>query len=113
MAGFRERAVDSAGGFKVLATNDYQLRRRTEAGASTALALPASNVLSWELEGGSRITARPSGTEPKIKFYFELRETMKSGEPIRDARARAVKNLNALEHDFLAQAYARGLPEGN
>ena len=102
MAAFRERSIDSAAGLKVLASNDYQKHPR----------LPSSNVLSWELEGGSRITARPSGTEPKIKFYFELKEKMKTGEPIRDARARAMKNLDALEHDFLAQAYARGLPEG-
>jgi phosphomannomutase len=112
MGAFRDRPLTSAGGLKVLASNDYQARSRSEGGKASALALPASNVLSWELEGGSRITARPSGTEPKIKFYFELRESMKSGEPIRDARARAGKNLDALEQDFLAQARARGLPEG-
>jgi phosphomannomutase len=112
MAAFREQAVASAGGLKVTASNDYKSQQRTAAGKTTPLSLPPSNVLSWELEGGSRITARPSGTEPKIKFYFELKETMKAGEPIRDARARAMKYLDALEHDFLAQAYARGLPEG-
>jgi phosphomannomutase len=112
MKGLRERPISKVDVFEVLATNDYQARVRVAGGQTSGLTLPASNVLSWELSGGSRITARPSGTEPKIKFYFELRESMKSDEPIRDARARAMKNLDALEHDFLAQAQARGLPEG-
>jgi phosphoglucomutase len=38
-----------------------------------AITLPSSNVLQFELEDGSKISARPSGTEPKIKFYFSVK----------------------------------------
>jgi phosphoglucomutase len=44
-------------------------------GTSAKLNLPSSNVLQFLLEDGSKISARPSGTEPKIKFYFSLRST--------------------------------------
>ena len=56
--------------FEVAAINDYQAQTRVEAGKTTALTLPKSNVIAYELKGGSRITLRPSGTEPKIKFYL-------------------------------------------
>jgi phosphomannomutase len=67
-------------------------------------------VVAYELEGGSRVTLRPSGTEPKIKFYFELRESPAPGEPMADAKARATKRLDELEAAFLVLARARGLP---
>src|SRR5207245_4085184 len=64
----RLRAAPPAevGGVAVLAVGDYQAQQRTaRGGAVTPIALPKSNVLAFELEGGSRIIARPSGTEPK------------------------------------------------
>ena len=112
MQAFRDRPVDQVAGLRVLAANDYQARTRREGGREVPLALPRSNVLSWELEGGSRVTARPSGTEPKIKFYFERREAMGQGEAMAAARGRAEQGLAQMQRDFLAQAYARGLPEG-
>src|SRR5262249_18994186 len=74
----------------VVAVSDYEAQARRDAqGKETPLALPQANVLTFELEGGSRIIARPSGTEPKIKFYFDVREPMRPGEPIDQAEARA------------------------
>ncbi len=67
---------------QVEAANDYQAQRRQQGGATQQLALPKSNVLAWELAGGSRVTLRPSGTEPKIKVYFEWRESLTAGEPM-------------------------------
>jgi phosphomannomutase len=88
---------------KVAATKDYQ------AGVG---AMPKANVLAYELENGSRITLRPSGTEPKLKMYFELKESVAPKEPISAARARGEGKLKSLEEQFLELAYARGLPPG-
>lgn len=74
----------------------------TADGGSGPLSLPRSNVLLFDLEGGGRIVARPSGTEPKIKFYFDLREQPAAGEDLAAARARAGERLERLRRDFLA-----------
>jgi phosphomannomutase len=110
MEGFRAKAPERIGAFAVTAVNDYQAQMRSEGRKSTPLSLPRSNVVAYELEGGSRVTLRPSGTEPKIKFYFELRESPAPGEPMADAKARATKRLDELEAAFLVLARARGLP---
>jgi phosphomannomutase len=100
---FRAQAPAKLGEHTVTAALDYQ---------KGVGALPKSNVIAYELEGGSRVTLRPSGTEPKLKFYFELKESVGAQEPLPDARARGQKKLDALEAAFLALAYARGLPQG-
>ncbi|MCB9534663.1 MAG: phospho-sugar mutase [Myxococcales bacterium] len=66
--------------------------------------LPPSDVLAFDLEDGSRILARPSGTEPKIKFYFELRSPMGATEALADAEAAAVPRMEALVAAFSAKA---------
>jgi phosphomannomutase len=48
------------------------------------------------------VVARPSGTEPKIKYYFDLREQVQPGEPFPEARARAEARLASLIDGFLA-----------
>jgi phosphoglucomutase len=74
MAGFRENPPKSLGGKKVVKTMDYQtsLEKDLETGKTTAIDLPKSNVLQFLTEGGNLISARPSGTEPKIKFYISV-----------------------------------------
>jgi phosphoglucomutase len=59
------------------------------------LTLPQSNVLQFNLADGSRISARPSGTEPKIKFYLSLKETVVSGDLVA-ARNRAASKLQTI-----------------
>jgi phosphomannomutase len=110
MDAFRARPPSAIGATTIVATNDYREQTRVERGAKSALTLPASNVISYELDGGHRVTLRPSGTEPKIKFYFEWRETLAAGEPMSTARPRATERLGALEQAFLALATERGLP---
>jgi phosphomannomutase len=103
MKRLREDPPRRIGDYEVLAFGDYQARVRTARdGARTPITLPASNVLTFDLEGGSRIIARPSGTEPKIKFYFDLREPMAEGEPVAGAEARAAHKMSELAKAFLA-----------
>jgi phosphomannomutase len=110
MEAFRTRPISNIGTLSVEATNDYQAQTRVQGGTTSKLSLPKSNVIAWELEGGSRVTLRPSGTEPKIKVYFEWRETLASGESMATARTRAMAKLSAMETSFLALARERGLP---
>ena len=56
------------------------------------------------------MTLRPSGTEPKIKYYFELKETPRSGEDLNVARTRALEQLQGLQDAFFALAHERGQP---
>ena len=58
----RNDAPTEVAGLKVLSTVDYKDTEKT--------GLPSSNVLAWSLENGNKLVARPSGTEPKLKFYF-------------------------------------------
>jgi phosphomannomutase len=105
MSALRANPPSKIGSLAVVSTSDYQAQtRRTAAGAEEKLALPPSNVLAYELEGGSRIIARPSGTEPKIKFYFDLCEPMRSGEAVADAEQRARAQMDALSKAFSAIA---------
>ena len=71
----RNNAPREIGGQKVLALRDYRAGTRTslQDGRVTELALPQSNVLYFELEEDGWCCVRPSGTEPKIKFYFGVR----------------------------------------
>jgi len=101
MEGLRASAPARVGTRAVKAVTDYQKGEK----------LPPSNVLAFELEGGGRVTARPSGTEPKIKYYFELKETPGPGEPVSAARARAEAQLQQFIDAFLALARERGQPE--
>ena len=81
---------------------DYRKGERVDlrGGARSALTLPSSNVLSFELASGSRIIARPSGTEPKAKFYFDVREAVAEGESVDDARSRARATLVTLSAEM-------------
>jgi phosphomannomutase len=95
------------GAHHVEAICDYDAQaRRTKDGHTSPLSLPRSNVLSYELAGGSRIIARPSGTEPKIKFYFDVRETVAQGEPMEIAEARASSAMKMLSDAFVELAGA-------
>ena len=70
--GMRKNTPASLGGVKVVTFGDYKAQTFTsvESGEQTSTNLPASNVLSFKLENGDVVIVRPSGTEPKVKFYF-------------------------------------------
>ena len=80
MESFRATPPTSLGGSKVVTLMDYKKSTSTNLvnGTNSPIDLPQSNVLQFVLEDGSKITARPSGTEPKIKFYFSLKADLPS-----------------------------------
>jgi phosphomannomutase len=59
--------------------------------------LPKSNVLALHLASGARVVARPSGTEPKAKVYFDVSEPVAPGEPLEAAKERAFRAIEALK----------------
>lgn len=63
--------------------------------------LPPADVVILELEDGSRAAVRPSGTEPKVKLYLEVRESLAAHEPLEDAERRAATRLDGLERALL------------
>jgi phosphoglucomutase len=76
MDGFRKQPPLQLGGSTVVEVLDFekQIGRNIKTGEQWALTLPKSNVIQFVLENESVISARPSGTEPKIKFYFSVKE---------------------------------------
>lgn len=82
MEGYRSAPPQSLGGITVKEIRDYQLQQQKNLTTNTTepLYLPKSNVLQFILEDGSVISARPSGTEPKIKFYFSVNAPLASAE---------------------------------
>jgi len=79
MDNFRSNPPKQLGGSNVVLTKDYQLlEQRDASGNVSPLKMEAtSNVLQWFCEDGTKVSVRPSGTEPKIKFYLETKGTMK------------------------------------
>ena len=96
MAKFRQELPTDFAGYKVIAAEDYQASSRQDAaGNVTAINLPKSNVLKYFLEDGTWIAVRPSGTEPKIKFYIGTQGTSEA-----DAQAKCEKFEKAI-NDFI------------
>ena len=93
MTNFRENPPKELGGFKVLAVRDYKADVRVDlvSGEKSATGLPSSNVLYYELENNAWCCVRPSGTEPKIKFYFGVK-----GTSLEDAAKKLEKLKNAM-----------------
>ena len=80
MVDFRENPMTVINNSKVILTRDFLLLKEKDllAGTEKVINQPKSNVLQFILEDGSKISVRPSGTEPKIKFYFSVRENLES-----------------------------------
>ncbi len=79
---FKENPVVSVAGSKVKWIEDYNTgtAKNVLTGVEKAIEIPNSNVLIYETEDGTRIAARPSGTEPKVKFYISTNTTLDKGE---------------------------------
>ena len=80
MVEFRENPPKTIVGSPVVKINDFKLLESTDVrtGAKTPIEEEASNVLQWFAADGTVVSVRPSGTEPKIKFYFGVRAELES-----------------------------------
>ncbi len=100
MENFRKNPPTELGGSKITVWKDYQSLEQTNAdGNVTKLDMPAtSNVLQWFCEDGTKVSVRPSGTEPKIKFYIEVKDsTMKCAGCYERCEKASVDKVEAIK----------------
>lgn len=100
MIDLRENPMQEINGERVVMIEDYQnsTAKNMISGEVENLNIPKSNVLIYYLEDGSKICARPSGTEPKIKFYFSVNDTLDKAENFKKAELQLdnkIKNIIA------------------
>ena len=100
MIDLRENPMQEINGERVVMIKDYQnsTAKNMISGEVENLNIPKSNVLIYYLEDGSKICARPSGTEPKIKFYFSVNDTLDKAENFKKAELQLdnkIKNIIA------------------
>jgi phosphoglucomutase len=98
MEGFRNQPPTEIAGMKVVTLLDYQLQLSTDlqTGNQTKIQLPKSNVLQFVTEDGTKISARPSGTEPKIKFYFSVNTVLPNREAFDEVYAHLQNKINNI-----------------
>lgn len=102
MERFRNNPPAALGGVKVKTLLDYEKResRDLASGKTGSIQLPKSNVLQFVLEDGSKISARPSGTEPKIKFYFSVHAPLKSAAEQEKVQRQLMQKIERIIEDM-------------
>jgi phosphoglucomutase len=102
MDAYRNDPPRTINGSPVVQLLDYELRKGTnpKTGETWTIDLPKSNVLQFILEDGSSISARPSGTEPKIKFYFSVNAPLSSASAYEAVNAVADQKIKAIIADM-------------
>ena len=99
MKDFRSNPPKDLGGSVIEITKDYQSLELTKAdGSKEKLDMPeTSNVLQWFCIDGTKVSVRPSGTEPKIKFYLEVKDVMNTAAEYKLCEERAEKKIEAIK----------------
>ena len=102
MEDFRANPPKELAGSKVIELLDYQMQVKTDlrTGSTEPITLPKSNVLQFITEDGSKVSARPSGTEPKIKFYFSVNTTLESAGKFAETQQTAKDKIKAIIKDM-------------
>jgi len=103
MAKFRNQPPDQIGGQKVVRALDYKtsVEKNLVTSSTTAIALPASDVIQYYTEDGSKISVRPSGTEPKIKFYISLFSKLNSKADFNQVNEELDSRIKAIEAELM------------
>ena len=102
MEGYRQSPPSTINGVKVVTLLDYELQKGTNllTGDTWTIELPKSNVLQFVTEDGSKISARPSGTEPKIKFYFSVNTKLNHADEFDEKYAALQNKINGIITDM-------------
>ncbi|MCE2654951.1 MAG: phospho-sugar mutase [Sediminibacterium sp.] len=102
MEGYRQSPPVTIDGEAVVTLLDYELQlgRNLQTGENWKLNLPKSNVLQFITAKGSKISARPSGTEPKIKFYFSVNTELKDRESFDSKYQMLQEKINGIIKDM-------------
>jgi phosphoglucomutase len=102
MSAYRSQPPATINGSPVIQLLDYELRtgRNLQTGESWPISLPKSNVLQFILADGSKISARPSGTEPKIKFYFSVHTKLASAAEFDAKNAELAGRIEGIIKDM-------------
>ncbi|MGV3507715.1 MAG: phospho-sugar mutase [Sphingobacteriaceae bacterium] len=102
MERFRNNPPLTLGGSKVVSLKDYELQKETDlnSNSSHALDFPKSDVLQFVTEDGSIISARPSGTEPKIKFYCSVNAPLANKANYKEVEKQLDEKVNAIMADL-------------
>ena len=99
MKNFRSNPPKELGGSVIDVYKDFQSLELTKAdGSKEKMDMPdTSNVLQWFCTDGTKVSVRPSGTEPKIKFYLEIKDTMNSASDFLACEQRACEKIEAIK----------------
>ena len=99
MTDYRNHPPKDLGGSRIVLSKDFQkLEQTDEQGNVTRLEMPAtSNVLQWFCEDGTKVSVRPSGTEPKIKFYLEIKDKMENAESYERCMSESLAKIEAIK----------------
>ena len=102
MIDMREKTPSTIAGSKVIRTMDYQslVEKDMISGSEKAIDQPKSNVLQFYLEDGTKISARPSGTEPKIKFYVSVNTALKSAVEFNETKRFLESRIDTIKKDL-------------
>ena len=102
MVNYRSNPPKEIAGSKVVMVKDYLLHKSTDltTGKEETIDLPTSDVLQFFTADGSKISVRPSGTEPKIKFYFGVKETLTNAADFDAANAALDKKIQDIKQSL-------------
>ena len=102
MDSYRTNPPKKIGGLNIQLIRDYSTGKElnTVSGAYSPILLPSSNVIQFELEDGSLVTARPSGTEPKIKFYFSVKGQLNNASEFINAEKELDAKIKSMVTDL-------------
>lgn len=102
MADFRKEPPKNIAGSRVVMVKDYKLSEEKNliSGESKPINLPKSNVIQFFTDEGSKITVRPSGTEPKIKFYFGIKGKLDKVENFESKKAELQGKIETIIKDL-------------
>lgn len=104
MSNFRNNPPAAIQNIPVVRMLDYSTlqEKNFETGKTSGLNFPTSDVLQFYLSDGSKVSVRPSGTEPKIKYYISVNTTLKSPEEFDAAQAKLDEKIKAIEKELVA-----------